>query len=210
MGLFNKKKKHSEAESYGWDSITAEFERIYPGQKDPKHYGTIISWDLGGNDPLRGISIYDDKDCLHFVSYGLSELYEKKSENPDVSGYGMELTFRLKKDCYKNEENEIKCICGILQSIARITFTKGEIFMPYEYIYTGQKTGIDSERKSAITGFITVPDVKANSIETKNGKVDFTELVGVKDVELQPLLKKEMTAKDLYESLKTDITDYSR
>ncbi len=68
----------------------------------------------------------------------------------------------LKKD-QKNEEAEIKCICGILQSIARITFTKGEVFSAYEYLYTGQTQGIDTEMKSNITGFITIPDNKLNS-----------------------------------------------
>ena len=67
--------------SAGWDAITAEFERIYPDQKDPRHYGTLVSYAMGGNDPLDGISVYDGGDFWHFVSYGLSELYEKVSEN---------------------------------------------------------------------------------------------------------------------------------
>ena len=34
MGLFDKKKKKEEKiNNYGWDSITEEFERIYPEQK---------------------------------------------------------------------------------------------------------------------------------------------------------------------------------
>ena len=65
-----------EYETIGWDAITQESERVYPGQDNPKHYGTLISWRLGGNDPLDGISIYDGGDYWHFVTYGLSELYE--------------------------------------------------------------------------------------------------------------------------------------
>lgn len=212
MGLFSKKKKEEvpEVKAHGWDAISAEFGRLYPGQTNPKHYGTLISWELGGNDPLRGISIYEDSDCLHFVTYGLTELYEKESDDLEYSGYGMEFTFRLKKGCYENEEAEIKGICGILQAIARITFTQGEIFNPYEYIYTGQQLGIDTQQKSAITGFITIPDVKAQPLETPNGKVEFTQLIGVKDAELQLLLNKEKTVKELYETLGTDITDYRR
>lgn len=202
--------KNIEKNAYGWDAITEEFEKIYPNQKDPKHYGTLISWELGGNEPLRGISIYDSGDCWHFVTYGLSELYEKTTENKEISGYGMEFTFRLKKDNYDNEEGEIKCICGILQSIARITFVKGEVFKPYEYIYTGQTTGIDSQAKSNITGFITVPDVKANIIDTPNGKVEFVEFVGATNNELQAIMNKQITVKELYKKLETDITNYNR
>lgn len=39
----------------------------------------------------------------------------------------MEFTFKLKKANYADEEQEIKCICGLLQQIARITFENGEI-----------------------------------------------------------------------------------
>lgn len=50
----------------------------------------------------------------------------------------MEFTFKIKKDNYEDEEAEIKGIRGILQSIARITFTRSEIFKSYEYLYIGQ------------------------------------------------------------------------
>ena len=217
-GLFDKFKKKEETKEnkkeeinvQGWDAITNECERVYPNQKNPKHYGTLINWKLGGNDPLEGISIYDGGDYWHFVTYGLSELYEKETENNDISGYGMEFTFKLKKDNYKNEEAEIKCICGILQSIARITFTKGEVFYAYEYLYTGQTQGIDTEMKSNITGFITISDNKLNPINTSNGKVDFVEFIGATDSELIALKNKELDVKSLYEKIGSDITNYNR
>lgn len=218
MGLFDKFKKKEETKennneeinAAGWDAITNECERVYPDQKNPKHYGTLINWKLGGNDPLEGISVYDGGDYWHFVTYGLSELYEKESENNDISGYGIEFTFKLKKDNYKNEEAEIKCICGILQSIARITFAKGEVFNAYEYLYTGQTQGIDTEMKSNITGFITIPDNKLNPINTPNGKVDFVEFIGATDSELTALRNKELDVKSLYEKIESDITNYNR
>lgn len=218
MRLFDKFKKKEETKEnkkeeinvQGWDAITNECERVYPNQKNPKHYGTLINWKLGGNDPLEGISIYDGGDYWHFVTYGLSELYEKETENNDISGYGMEFTFKLKKDNYKNEEAEIKCICGILQSIARITFTKGEVFNAYEYLYTGQTQGIDTEMKSNITGFITISDNKLNPINTSNGKVDFVEFIGATDSELIALKNRELDVKSLYEKIGSDITNYNR
>ena len=65
MSLFGRsKKKQEQAEppAYGWDAITARFEQLYPGQTDPKHYGTLIKYSLGGKDPIDGISIYDGGD----------------------------------------------------------------------------------------------------------------------------------------------------
>lgn len=218
MGLFDKFKKSNKNEqtknekinASGWDAITELCDKVYPNQSNPKHYGTLVSWELGGNNPLQGISVYDGGDYWHFITYGLSELYEKGSDIKEVSGYGMEFTFKLKKDNYENEENEIKCVCGILQSIARITFTKGELFNIYESLYTGQTEGIDYNRKSNITGFITVPDDKFHEIDTPNGKVCFVEFVGATDNELKAIQSKQMRVKDLYEKMNSDVTDYHR
>lgn len=202
--------KTNLTDTQGWDAITKECERTYPNQKAPKHYGTLISWKLGGNDPLDGISVYDGGDYWHFVTYGLSELYEKETDNKNISGYGMEFTLKLKKDTYENEETEIRCICGILQSIARITFTKGEIFKPFEYLYTGQTEGIDSKMKSNITGFITIPDNNFKTINTPNGKVEFVEFIGVTNSELLAIMNKQINVKTLYEKLNSDVTNYNR
>lgn len=219
MGLFDKFKKtpdkgqdnNNEPKAPGWDAITALCERSYPNQKNPKHYGTVVSYRFGGKDPLDGISIYDGGNYWHFVTYGLSELYEKESDIKEISGYGMEFTFKLKKDNYENEENEIRCICGILQAIARITFSKGEIFNAYEHLFTGQTTGIDSGRRSNITGFITVPDDKfPETVDTPNGKMCFVEFIGVTDSELKAVRNKVLSVKELFEKLGSDVTDYNR
>ena len=221
MGLFDKfmkkeEEKKTEAKeaveevcTVGWDAITDEFERAYPGQTNPKHYGTIIKWIFGGNDPLDGISVYDGGDFWHFVSYGLTEIYDKETDDNDISGYGYELTLKLKKENYEDEEAEIKNICGILQMIARLTFTKGEVFLPNEFIYTGQKEGIDARQISKITGFITVADPTVNAIDTPNGRVEFLELVGMTDAELKTL-STVGSVMDIYEKLGSDITDYHR
>lgn len=217
MGLLNKlngkkeipEKKEEDIEAAGWKAIEAEFERVYPGQTNPEHYGTLIKWILGGNDPLDGISVYDGGDYWHFVSFGQTEIYDKESENPDISGYGYELTFKLKKDRYEDEDGEIKCICGILQTIARLTFTKGEIFRPFEYIYTGQTTGIDAHQRSNLTGFICVSDPTVNTIQTPNGQVEFLELIGMTDSELKTL-SNHQSVENIYKKLGSDVTDYHR
>lgn len=215
MGIFdsfkkNKEEKIEKINTDGFDAISEECDRVYPDQKDPKHYAPMIKWKFGGEDPLDGISVYDAGEYYHFVTYGMSELYEKETDNNSISGYGMEFTFKLKKDNYEDEEAEIKCICGVLQAIARITFTKGEIFKPYEYLYTGQTTGIDSKMVSNITGFITVPDNKFRTLYTPNGKVEFIEFIGVTDNELKQVIDKKITIEELYEKLGSDVTSYTR
>lgn len=193
----------------GWKAIEAACLKMYPGQTNPKHYGTIISWRFGGNDPLDGINIYDGGDYYHFVTFGLSEIYEKESENKEYSGFGFELTVKLKKDGLDDEEASIRGMCGVLQAIARLTFNNGEIFRPDEYIYTGKTTGMDPAGKSLITGLITQLD-SLGEIESPNGKLQFVELIGVTDAELKAIIDKKLKGKELYERLGSDYTDYKR
>ena len=215
-GYDNQKEKKNSSldndtmnDTSGWDAIEKEFLRVYPAQINPKHYGTLIKWRFGGNDPLDGISIYDGGSYWHFVSFGLTEMYNKECDDKEISGYGYELTFKLKKDNYADEEAELKNVCGILQSIARLVCVNGERFLPNEYIYTGQTTGIDAQRKSELTGFIIINDPSVETLETPNGKVTFLELIGMTDAELKTLSTKTSVA-TIYNKLGSDITDYNR
>ena len=92
----------------GWDAITHTLLAQYPSQTDPIHYAPPVSYRLGGSDPLDGISIYDGGEFYHFVTYGFSELYEKESENEQYSGFGFELTLKLRKSCIRKREKSKK------------------------------------------------------------------------------------------------------
>ena len=195
----------------GWEAIDAEFNRIYPDQSNPLHYGTVIKYMLGGPDPLDGISVYDAGDFWHFVSYGLSELYTKESEDPEYSGYGIELTFKLKKS--NNDEEEIKNGCGLLQYVARYIFQTGKVVLPEEYIYTKQTVGIDAQQKSNLTGFLTAADDLANTIDTPHEKVEFVTLIGATDAELRSVYESEtskLEVNKLLQELGNQLTDYNR
>lgn len=202
-------KAEQEVDARGWDAITEAFEKLYPGQENPLHFATAIPWILGGPDPLQGISIYDGGDYWHFVSYGLSELYEKESEDLEWSGYGFEFTLKLKKAGLADEDAELRTICGIFQSLARLTFQNGEIFQASEYIYTGQTLGMDNRQQSKLTGFITALD-EAGEIVTPNGKVQFVKLIGATDAELRALYEKRITVSEIAEKIGSDLTDYTR
>lgn len=79
----------------GFDAIENRFKKLYPKQ-DELHFHTQLSSRLGGDDPLDGISIFRGDGYYHFVTFGFSELYEKESDDMEYSGYGFELTFKLK------------------------------------------------------------------------------------------------------------------
>ena len=200
--------EREEIAAPGWDAITAAFDDIYPGQDSPLHFGCLIPWRLGGPDPLQGISVYDAGDCFHFVTYGLTDLYEKEGNDPNYSGFGYEFTLKLRKAGLEDEMAEQRGIAGILQSLARMTFEKGEQFYPNEYIYTGQEAGMDTQGISKLTGFITAED-EAGTIDTPNGKVDFIKLIGVTDAELKAIMAKTLHVQELAGRI-GDLTDYTR
>ena len=203
-----KKNKDEMPDPVGWDAIDAAFDKMYPGQDNPIHFGTLIPWRRGGPDPLQGVSAYDGGDYFHLVTYGLSDLYEKEGGDPEYSGYGLEFTLKLRKAGYEDEMSELKCIASIFNDFARLTFENGEQFYPDEYIYTGQELGFDRQQKSKLTGFITALD-EAGTIDTPNGKVDFVKLIGATDAELKAIMEGKLRVKELAEKI-GDLTDYTR
>src|SRR5437868_6371298 len=116
-----------EPSALGWGAINAALAPIYGEGEPPYHYGPVLPAMLGGKDPLQGISIYDHPLPVphwHFVTYGFSELYEKESDDPEVSGFGFELTFRLARQ----EETPPGWVLNFLQNLGRYVFQTGNAF----------------------------------------------------------------------------------
>jgi hypothetical protein len=214
MGLFDRFKKAQEPEetedlpALGWDAVTARFEELYPDQPNPQHIGTLVSYRFGGDDPLDGVSIYDGGGFWHFVTYGFSDMYNKETEDPEWSGWGFELTVKLKKLPWI-DEMELKNIVGVLQGLARYVYGSGRGFLPYQYIWTQPTEGFDLNGKTKLTGFATLTD-EAGLIETPYGKVEFICVVGLTDKELRSIVDKQYTTEEILEKLGSPLTDYER
>ncbi len=199
-----------ESKGSGWAAITATFEATYPGQKKPRHLGANSSRRSGGQQPLEAISVYDGGDYWHFVTYGLSDVYDESlKENPKTSSFGMEFTYKLKKQEDDVEKEVIIGTANLLQTLAGLTVNQGDIFKPYDYLYTGQTEGIDVHQKSQLTGFICVLDPDIKGVDTPNGRVEFIEFIGMTDAELKTLSDRE-SVRALYKKLPRPLTDYRR
>src|SRR5207247_650469 len=103
-------------------------------QQDPMHYGPVQKYAEGGNDPLDGVSVYKNLDPphWHYITFGLSELYEKESDIPDVSGFGFELTFRLA--CKPEADSPPIWAVKFLQSLAKYVVNRRRGFDVGHYI----------------------------------------------------------------------------
>ncbi len=147
------------------------------------HWGTIIPWSLGGDDPLDGTSAYPidgPEPHWHYVSYGLSELYEKQSSNLEESGWGFELTFRLAR---APEEGAPLWPVTLLQKIARYVFTSGNWFEPGHHVDLGGPITTDDD--TALVALVMAEDPELGTIDTPNGRVVFVQCVGVTEDELE-------------------------
>ncbi len=171
-----------ELNADGWAAIDEALEQLY-GEQEQKHYGTAIPYMLGGPDPLNGISVYEVREPLphwHFITYGFSELYEKESEDPEHSGYGFELTFRLFKSAA--EDQPPAWALNLLQNLGRYVFNSGNVFRSGDYMDANGPIALEADTPLTALAFIADPLLPA--IDTPNGRVEFIQLVGITNDEL--------------------------
>ena len=194
----------------GWDAINKILKKEY-GKQVPQHYAPKVYYSLGGNEPLDGISVYVDKEnkCYHYITYGFSEIYEKETEDKKISGFGFELTFRLKYTEFS--EKYPTWPINLLQNIAKVTFSKGLTFKEYQTLSSGP---IRLEPTTEIKGIIFTLDPTLKEIETENGKVEFLQIYGLTSSELKNIIEKKTDKREfINEELKNNpllVTDVER
>jgi suppressor of fused len=171
-----------DPEAVGWAAIDAALAPLYAGQA-PVHYGTLVSWRLGGPDPLQGISAYRraaPHPHWHFVTYGFSDLYGKQTDHPQDSGYGFELTFRLADGALAGATDDPEppsWAAAFLQNLARYVFQSGNVFQPGHYLDLNGPIALG--QKTAIRAVVFAVDPELPAMETPNGRVAFLQVVGV-------------------------------
>lgn len=213
MTLDEYRKEFSEDDAVGWLSIDKELNKLYPGQ-EPKHFAPAISYMLGGEHPLDGVSIYESKkhsDHYHFVTYGFSELYYNEEKlNGDFSKWGFELTFRLKP--FADDEGDPGWAIALLQNIAKYVFDSGNWFEEYHYMPANGPIRLDTE--TDMTALLIVADPEIEKIQTPHGEVSFLQIVGLTTAEYENLKAHPETVEQLVATLKENnpllVTDLTR
>jgi hypothetical protein len=214
MTLEEYKAKLEKVEDWapGWDSIDACLEKIY-GNQEPKHYGTDFHARAiyGGDNYLDGYSVFiSEHTHLHIVTYGMSKLYaDIEAFGGEYSGWGYEMTLKLQNG---TEDNYMWAI-DVLSNIARYTFKTERYFEPFQFISNNSnsiRAGTDSELK----GFLIVNDTELSGRDTVHGRLDFLQLVGITQVELNKITTNREKIAPLIENMKKDnpflVTDLSR
>ena len=83
----------------GWAFIESLFAELYPGQT-PKHAAPVIAprHDLRiGRASVEGTHVYDAGHAWHYVTLGLTELYDQSDASVGPNGIRCELSMRIAK-----------------------------------------------------------------------------------------------------------------
>ena len=197
----------------GWYAIDSCLENLY-GSQEPKHFGTLLTARaiLGGDEYLDGYSIYLSKHGhLHGITYGMSELYvNEESFGGEYSKWGYEMTIKLPQCA----EEDYLWVLDMFSNLARYTFTSTRFFEPFQYISSQGKPLREGSDSRLSGGLLIVPDTELEGIDTVHGRVDFLQLVGITQSELEAISTGRENVSVLVESMRKDnpylVTDLNR
>lgn len=182
----------------GWAAIDRALGVLYPGQV-PHQFTSERAYDLNGPAPLPAVAVYETPapDGWHFVTYGLTELFEKSSADPEHSGFGFELTMRLPRE----EANPPVWALRLLQVLGHYVLSGHGGLDTGHLIDLGSSlapTQVDEdgvEKPCLLEGVVLVPDPRLGELQTPFGRVLFLQLFGLTRDELEAMEGWEMKRK---------------
>jgi suppressor of fused-like protein len=177
----------TEGEAPGWDAIERAFLALYPGQHNPRHYGT------GGtelpNSCVWGVSAYQAAESWHMVTLGLSELWAKQGEDPAVSGWGFELTIKVPRS--EGEEGPPAWAVKLLKIVGDSVYRTGKPLAEGSRLDVGAP--ITMPVISSLQALALTRDTDLPVLDTPNGRVEFLQVVGITHEELQEMQQSSTT-----------------
>jgi hypothetical protein len=181
----------------GWAAIDRALERVHPSQT-PHQFTSERPYDLAGKSPLPAITVWEGRapHCWHYVTYGLSELFEKSTDVADISGFGFELTFRLPRP--HDQEQPPRWPVVMMQGVAHYVMSgHGALDTGHTLDFAGPLSPepLADGRATALEGVILVPDPQLGKIDTELGSVLFLTMWGMTKDELQTVQGWELARK---------------
>lgn len=182
----------SEIHAPGWGAIDDALARLYPGQV-PHQFASQTAYELDTPSPLPAVAVYEapaqkirgrhHPAHWHYIGYGLSELFDKSSADPEVSGFGFELTLRTGRA--DGEATPPGWGVRLLQALGRYVLTTGQGFD------SGHRAGLGGPLipglPTSLTAIACVPDPSLAKIMTPFGSLLFLEVVGLQEAELSAM-----------------------
>lgn len=161
-------------EAPGWDAIEAAVATTM-GDQEPLHWGTS---NLPGQG-LYGLSAYRAAGHWLLVTFGMTELFSKDSDDPDISGWGCELTMRVPLDADQPPAWSLR----LLDKLVEYVFNSGRPFAEgHRMDVGGPITGQANTRLRAVA-FAADPELPP--IDSPFGSAQFLAVVGITIEELE-------------------------
>ena len=174
---------HYPVKAPGWAALDRVGLTFYPGQT-PHQFTSQTGYDLDSPNPLPAICVWEapSPEHWHYVTYGLTELFEKSSADPKISGFGFEVTFRVPRE--PGEETPPAWPLRLLQGIGHYALSGQGGLDTGHMIDLGGPLG---EGESGLSGVVAVPDATFGKVDTQFGSVLFLQLFGVTAAELEAM-----------------------
>lgn len=144
--------------------------------------------------------------------------YRAQFNEDQAVGWGFEFTARIapcaEDETYNGAEHEPMWVINVMNNLGRYVFESGNCFDSYHFIPTNSPIRLDSD--TALVGFAFAPDPKLPTLATPNGEVQFLQLVGLTQSELDWLWQDPTRTRcsELIDKMRTDnpllITDLRR
>lgn len=161
-------------EAPGWDAIERALEELFPDQR-PHHWGSNT---LPNQRGIYGLSAYRTAIGWLYVTFGLSELFDKVSDDRDVSGWGIELTMRV----ISSDPGPPQWPVRLLNKLGRYVYDSRNTVAAGHRLDPGGP--INGEPDCGLTALAFATDPQLPSLSTPNGRVDFITVVGITAAEL--------------------------
>lgn len=143
------------------------------GGVEPVLLRFALGTELGG--ALDAVAAYPTGDRWTLVTLGLTELGEKVTQFPDISGYGFEFTMRIPRPRPTTMPPE--WARRVLNALAE-RMRAGADFGPGDWIVTAGPLGGEATN-APLTSLAVTYDPQLARIGTPNGSVDFLTVVGL-------------------------------
>jgi hypothetical protein len=147
------------------------------GGAEPVVMRFAFGTELGG--ALEAVAGYPAGDRWTLVTLGLTELGEKATRFPDISGYGFEFTMRLPRAQSTTLPPEWPR--RVLNALAE-RMRAGADFGPGDWVVTGGPLAGEAAN-APLTSLAIAYDPQVARIATPNGSVDFLTVVGLTTAE---------------------------
>lgn len=148
---------------------------------------------------------------MHFCTYGFTSLYyDEEALGKAFSGYGFELTFRLKSN--GEQRDALIWVCNLLQNLGRYVFGSGNGFKANQWIPANGPINVGYPTDIVALAFVADPQLPAT--DSPHGRVEFLPRVGLTSSEMDDIKAKRRTCEEVVNALRQNnpllITDLDR